>query len=166
MIEDWFKQAREHAAQGNLVVLREDGKCLLLPATRPTSVRPEMKAAIEQILPWTAKRSVAVITETSWASTAQPSLQAANQAIPFWGLLMGFASIGHAVWVFHGSTDLLCAGCSSADALIVDSASLAALPGDWQVEATKVMRTPQILVHDRATYKLLYAVPSQNVARP
>jgi hypothetical protein len=166
MIEDWFKQAREHAAQGNLVVLRQDGKCLLLPAIRPTSVKPEMKAAVEQIIPSTTKRNVAVIGETSWASSVQSSLQAANQAIPFWGLLMGFASIGHAVWIFHGSADLLRAGCNSADVLIVDSASLAALPGDWQVEAAKAMRNSQILVHDRATYKLLYAVPGQNVAQP
>jgi hypothetical protein len=165
IIEDWFKQAREKAAQGNLVVLREDGKCLLLPAMRPTAVKPEMKAAVEQIIPSTTKRNVAVVGETSWASSIQPSLQAANQAIPFWGLLMGFASIGHAVWVFDGSPDLLRVGCNSADVLIVDSASLAALPSDWQVEAATVMRNPQILVHDRATYKLLYAVPSQNAVQ-
>src|SRR5580698_1265700 len=112
ILEDWFIQAREHAAQGNLVVVREDGRSLLLPAMRTTSVKPEMVAAIEQIIPSTTKRRVAVIAETSWASNSQPNLQAANQAIPFWGLLMGFASIGHAVWVFHGSADLLSAGCN------------------------------------------------------
>ena len=166
IIEEWFKKAQEYAAQGNLVVLREDGKCLLLPAMRPTSVKLEMTAAIEQIIPSTTKRKVAVIGEISWASSDQPSLQAANQAIPFWGLLMGFASIGHAVWVFRGSADLLCAGCRGADVLIVDSASLGSLPRGWQVEAARVMRNPQILVHDRASYKLLMAVPSQNAARP
>ena len=165
ILEDWFIQAREHAAQGNLVVVREDGRSLLLPAMRTTSVKPEMVAAIEQIIPSTTKRRVAVIAETSWASNSQPNLQAANQAIPFWGLLMGFASIGHAVWVFHGSADLLSAGCNGADVLIVDSAFLVALPSDWQLEAARVMRNPQILVHDRSTYKLLYAVPSQNAAQ-
>jgi hypothetical protein len=167
IIEEWFKKAQEYATQGNLVVLREDGECLLLPAIPSTSVKPEMTAAIEQIIPsTTTKRKVAVIGETSWASGVQPSLQAANQAMPFWGLLMGFASIGHDVWVFRGSADLLCAGCRGADVLIVDSASLGSLPGDWQVEAARVMRNPQILVHDRASYKLLMAVPSQNAARP
>jgi hypothetical protein len=102
VIEDWFKQAREHAAQGSLVVVREDGRSLLLPAMRTTSVKPEMAAVIEQIIPSTTKRRVAVIGETSWASNGQPNLQAANQAIPFWGLLMGFASIGHAVCEIRG----------------------------------------------------------------
>jgi hypothetical protein len=160
-IEHQFKQARAQAAQGNLVVVREDGKQLLLPLIRPTAVRPEMVAAIEQIIPSTTKRNVAVIGDVSWASSDEPSLQAASRAIPFWGMLMGFASIGHAVWVFHGSVDLLCVGCKDADALIVDSAALGPLPSDWQAKAAKVMRNPQILVHDRASYKLLYAVPGQ-----
>ena len=94
VIEDQFKQARAHDAHGNLVVVRGDGKHLLLPAMRTTSMKPEMLAAIERIIPSTSKRWVAVIGETSWASSGQPSLQAANQAIPFWGLLMGFASVG------------------------------------------------------------------------
>jgi hypothetical protein len=158
IIENWFKQARANAAQGNLVVVCDDGKQLLLPALQTASVKPEMVMAIEQIIPSTTKRRVAVIGETSWASSGKPNLQAANQAIPFWGLLMGLASIGHAIWVFNGSGNLLCAGCNGADVLIVDSNSLATLPGDWQIEVAKVMRNPQILVHDRASYKLLYAV--------
>ena len=166
IIEKWFKQAREYAGRGNLVVLREDGKCLLLPSIQPTSVKAEMKVAIERIVPSTTRRRVAVIGETSWATNGKPSLQAANEAIPFCGLLMGFAHIGHAVWVFRGSADLLCAGCRGADVLIVDSACLRLLPRDWQAEAASTMRNPQILVHDRATYKLLIAVPTQNAARP
>ncbi len=164
-IEEWFKKAREYAAQGNLVVVREDGKHLLLPAIHPSSVKPEMTAAVEQMIPSTTKRRVAVISETSWASCGKPSLQAGSQAIPFLGFLTGFAHIGHSVWIFHGSHDLLCAGCRGADVLIVDSASLAALPRDWQVEAASTMRNPQILVHDRASYKLLSAVSNQNAAQ-
>jgi hypothetical protein len=125
-----------------------------------------MKVTVEQMLPSTTKRRVAVIGETSWASGDKPSFQTANQAIPFFGFLAGFAHIGHSVWVFRGSADLLCAGCRDADVLIVDSACLALLPKDWQVEAASTMRNPQILVHDRATYKLLMAVPTQNAARP
>jgi hypothetical protein len=154
-IEDCFERARARAAEGNLVVVRGDGQCLLLPALRPASVNAEMVVAIEQMMPSTTQRRVAVIGETTWATGGQPSLQAASQAIPFWGLLMGFASIGHSVWVFHGSANLLSPGCRGADVLIVDSASLAALPNNWQVEAAGVMRNRQILVHDRASYKLL-----------
>lgn len=159
-----FEQARVIAKQGNLVVLCQDAKLLRLPALEPTSVKAEMRAAIEQIVPSTVKRSVAAIGDTSWASNSQPSLQEANQSIPFWGLLMGLSCIGHAVWVFQASTDLLCVGCSGADVLFVDSASVAALPADWQTQVSKVMRNPQILVHDRVSYKLLYAVPGQDLS--
>lgn len=81
-------------------------------------------------------------------------IQAANQAIPFFGMLMGINCIGHSVWVFDGSANTFSAGCRDADVLIVDSASVSALSGDWQVQARATMRNPQILIHDRAIYRL------------
>jgi len=154
-VEGWFERARKHAAPGNLAVVREDGQCLVLPALAKDSVRPEMIAAVERLLPPAKKRNVAIIGDTSWASSGAPSLQAANAAIPFFGLLMGFATIGHAVWVFNGAGDSLTAGCREADVLIVDSASVAALPVGWQTDVRSVMRIPKIWIHDRASYKLL-----------
>ena len=164
-VESWFEQARAQAAHGNIVVVRRDGKNLLLPLVGTASVRPETVAAIEEMIPSTTKRNVAVIGDTSWATSRDPSLQVASRAIPFWGLLMGIASIGHAVWFFDGSPGLLCAGCCNADVLIVDSASLVSLPNDWQAEAARVMRNSQILVHDRASYRLLHAAPSQRTSQ-
>ncbi len=152
--QDNFEQVRAKAAQGQLVIVRADGQFLLLPALRKDNVRAEMVAGVERMLPSTTKRNVAVIGDTTWATGAVPSLQTANQAIPFFGMLMGFACIGHSLWIFDGSADVLESGCSEADVLIVDSARLAALPSDWQRSAVKVMRNPQILVHDRATYQL------------
>jgi hypothetical protein len=72
----------------------------------------------------------------------------------FSACFIGFASIGHSVWIFDGSADVFESGCREADVLIVDSARLAALSSDWQHKAAKVMRNPQILLHDRATYQL------------
>ena len=151
--EGSFEQARTHAARGNLVIVRGDGQCLVLPALAKDSVNPNMIDSVEQIIPSTSKRNVAVIADTTWAS-ATPSIQAANGAIPFFGMLMGFSCIGHSVWVFSGAGSLLGAGCRGADLLIVDSASVANLPRNWQVEAQGSMRSPQIVVHDRATYQL------------
>ena len=85
---------------------------------------------------------------------ATPRLQAANQAIPFFGMLMGLSCIGHSVWIFDGSASVLESGCREADVLIVDSVRLSDLSSDWQGSAVKVMRNAQILVHDRATYQL------------
>jgi hypothetical protein len=118
------------------------------------SVKPELLAAIEQIMPSAQQRNVAVIADTSWAGDATTSIQAANSAIPFFGMLMGFASLGHSVWIFSGRSSLLTAGCSQADVLIVDEASVVSMPDDWLVEAKRVMRNPQVLIHDRASFKL------------
>jgi hypothetical protein len=67
---------------------------------------------------------------------------------------MGFTSIGHSVWIFDGTASVFESGCREADVLIVDSARLTVLPADWQGSAAKVMRNPQILVHDRSNYQL------------
>jgi hypothetical protein len=152
--QDNFESVRTKAARGQLVIVRPDGQFLLLPALTKENVRAEVVAGVERMLPSTTKRNVAVIGDTTWATGAAPSLQTANQAIPFFGMLMGFASIGHSVWIFDGSTDVFESGCREADVLIVDSAHLAGLSPDWQRSAVKVMRNPQILVHDRATYQL------------
>jgi hypothetical protein len=162
---DRFDKARAQAARGNLVVVREDGQWLLLPALPRTSVKPEMVAAIERMIPSTTKRNVAVIADTSWATSAAPSIQIANQAIPFFGLLMGIATVGHSVWTFDGEVNLVNAGCREADVLIVDSASVPLMPADWAIEAEKVMRNPQILVHDRNSYQLRSFQPEQERRR-
>jgi hypothetical protein len=153
-VEKCFEQARAQAAKGNLVIVRADGRHLLLPALTKDSVNPQMIASVERIIPSTTKRNVAVIADTAWAEQASPSIQAANQAIPFFGMLMGFTLIGHSVWVFNGAANVLSSGCQGADLLIVDSASLANLASKWQRIAQPAMRNPQIVVHDRATYKL------------
>ena len=153
-LEEKFEQVRARAALGNLVVFRADHEYLILPALAKDSVSPEMIASVEQTIPSTVKRNVAVIADTKWADQASPNIELANQAIPFFGMLMGFTFIGHSVWVFNGSANLLSSGCRSADLLIVDSASLAQLERTWRSVAQSTMRNPQIVVHDRATYKL------------
>jgi hypothetical protein len=152
--EDKFKAVREKAAQGQLVIFRPDGKYLLLPALRKDTVSPEMVAAVERMIPSKTRRNVAAISDTTWAEGDKPSLQSANQAIPFFGLLMGFTSIGHSVWIFDGAADIFEPGCREADVLIVDSARLPTLSTDCQGHAAKVMRNPQIFVHDRTSYQL------------
>ena len=136
------------------MIVRPDGQWLLLPALQKDAASPDRVAAVERMMPSQTKRNVAVIGEVIWAAGDIPTLQAANHAIPFFGLLMGLASIDHSVWIFNGGADVLEAGCREADVLIVDSACLATLSRDWQGNATKVMRNPEILVHDRVSYKL------------
>jgi hypothetical protein len=154
-LEQVFAAVRAKAALRNLVVLRPDGQHLLLPALKPEAQPPDGVAVVERLLPSKVPRNVAVIGDTGWSMAAPPSLQAANRSIPFFGLLMGFSSIGHAVWIFDAATaDTIRAGCRGADVLIVDDARLPSFPSGWQTCAGQEMRNRQVLVHDRARYRL------------
>ena len=154
-LEKGFGQVRERAAAGQLVVVRSDGKNILLPALDKAAVSAQMIAAVEQILPSSLKRNVAVIGDTAWAMADKPDLRMANQAIPYFGLLMGLCTIGHAVWLFPArSVAVLAAGCRDADVLITDSQHLTTFPAGWQDAVAKTMREPKMLVYDAATTRL------------
>ena len=62
--------------------------------------------------------------------------------------ISGEASNDHAVF------EVSSYGCRSADLLIVDSAFLEKLASNWRNVAQQAMRNPQIVIHDRSTYKL------------
>ena len=102
------------------------------------------------MMPSTVKRDIAVIAYTD--------LQAVEtnigRAIPFMGLLLGFAHVGHAVWVFEGHPSALAAGCRDADLLFVDGGMVPYLADGWAAIAANVMRHKEIYIHNRATYQL------------
>jgi len=66
-----------------------------------------------------------------------------RRAIPFFDFMLGFAALGHTVWVFEGHMSALAAGCREADLLLVDSDMLPALEAnnpDWRAQALQAMR--------------------------
>jgi hypothetical protein len=153
--EKAFDAVREKAAGSSIAIVRPDGRVLLLAAQTKANASPEMLAAIERMLPSSVKRNVAVIADTTWTMQGAPDLRTAGEAIPFLGILIGFSTIGHAVWIFESANVLaLVAGCRLADVLIADSRRLTKLPPSWHEPVRKAMRHPQILVHDFATRTL------------
>jgi hypothetical protein len=76
------------------------------------------------------------------------------KAIPFAGMLLGVAYIGHAVWAFEGHSSALAHGCRGADVLLVDSGMLPHLQLDWHAIASRAMRRQEIYIHDRNTFRL------------
>jgi len=144
-LEQAFAAIRRRAAQRHLVILCPNGRVMSMPAMAREAAPADAVAAVERMLPSSKPRKVAVIADTSWTLEAQPSLQAAGRAIPFFGMLMGFASIGHAVWVYDGSAGA--AGCQDADMVIVDSERTDRLPPGWESAAA-------VRVYDRETREL------------
>lgn len=154
-VEQTFAAIRERAAQRQLVILRPDGRQLMLPAMDPATAPANAVSAVERLLPSSVKRNVAAIADTSWTMSGAPNMRDAGRAIPFFGMLMGFASIGHSVWIFDGSTAAaLAAGCRDADLVIIDSARAEAFAAEWQSAINSVTRTKQMLLYDRATGQL------------
>jgi hypothetical protein len=145
-----------------VLLVQPDGSFLVLPCPAPGAMAAENIAQIESIVPSTTKRNISAIGHTEIVSGQKKPVavggpevvRAAGQAIPFLGLLIGMAYVGHTVRVFNGRTPTLAFGCKDADVLIVDSAVAGQLGEDWKTIASAAMRNANIFVHDRPTYEL------------
>ena len=149
---------RERTAGGRYVgVIRPDRSYLLIAPPPKDSVPPQMIQMMEKMLPPRPPRDVVAIADTyfSWKPGGGiPTLAETGQAIPFFGMLLGLASIGHSVSVFPGTDESLAPGCKDADLLVVDDAQIPSLAAEWKESAKAAMRSSNILVHDRASFKL------------
>jgi hypothetical protein len=162
-IQEVFARLRSSAAapgaEGGLAILKPDRTHLLMPRLAASPSLETMAGNMDRLIPGAVKRNIAVIAYTVFDNPAgaAPGLAEVSKAIPFLGILVGLSYIGHTVWVFEGHPSALAAGCSEADVLVVDSAMRAFLPSGWDAAAAAVMRNPNILVHDRATFQLSIA---------
>jgi hypothetical protein len=163
--EELFGAVRALAAAPGLrhvIVVRQNQSLLCMACPERNTVRPEFVAQVERIVPSEAKRNIAVIAST------QPKLEATDvdaipgtvdviamgRVIPFFGMLIGLASIGHSVWIFEGQPAALEAGSRDADLLIIDSAVGARLTTKSLDQMVPVMRNANVLIHDRKTGQL------------
>jgi len=157
-IEEVFAKARRAAAgdqpveqKGRNVIVVTPGRLLMLqPCPAPGSMASNQVASVEGMISPKVKRNIAAIAYTELSGLRSDI----SKTIPFFGILLGFAYIGHAVWIFEGHGSALVAGCRDADVLIVDGAMVPHLRTDWSAAASSVMRSREIYVHDRATYSL------------
>ena len=140
-----------------LGILRPDRTYLLIAPPAKDTMPPQVIQAMEKMVPPQPQRWIGAVADTyfTWKGAGPiPTLAETAQAIPFFGMLLGLACIGHSVCVFSGVDDSLAAGGAGADLVFVDSAQVAALPPDWQKVVASKMRNRNILVHDRASFKL------------
>lgn len=147
--------ALDVTARRQVVIVTPKGALIAQPAPRPGSASDSQVAAAK-ILPPEPRRTVAVIANTNVSG----SVEKVNETIPFIGILIGLAYIGHSVVVFDGQVSMIADGCRDADVLIIDDVVLPHLQKEWYPIARKVMRRPEIYVHDRKEYKLHPVLPS------
>jgi hypothetical protein len=151
-------KVREMTAGGRYVgIIRPDRSYLLIAPPAKGSMAPQMIQMMEKMIPPRPPRSIGAIADTYFSMKAGggiPRLAETGQEIPFFGMLLGMACIGHSVCVFTGRDDSLASGCKGADLLIVDDAQMSSLSADWQTVASTAMRSANIVVHERASFKL------------
>ena len=113
----------------------------------PSEIPADELLRLTSLIPPHPPKNISVITYTFLEALKKDILQ----AIPFFGFLLGFAAIGHRVWIFEGHSSALQAGCREADILIVDGGILPFLGDDidWRNIALGVMRGKEIKIIPR-----------------
>src|SRR6266545_2135938 len=156
-IEEIFEKARNATVEpppaepGRHVVIVTPGRMLMFQACpAPGSMPQEQVLAMERMISPSVRRNIAALAYTELSALNRDI----SRAIPFLGLLLGLAYIGHSVWIFEGHPSALAAGCRNAVVLIVDGDMVPHRQGDWTAVASSVMRHREIYVHDRASYSL------------
>lgn len=111
------------------VIIISPGRLLLKKESYPPDTLPsENRAVLEELIPSEKPLKIAVITYTLLDALREN----VRKAIPFFDYLLGFACIGHAVWVFEGHSSVLEMGCHAADFVLVDQRMLPFLDPDWE----------------------------------
>ena len=110
----------------------------------PSEIPADEISRLSSLVSPQSPRSISVITYTYLETLKTDILQ----AIPFFGYLLGFAALGHKVWIFEGHPSALSAGCRDADILLVDGGMLPYLEknSEWRVAALNVMRGKDIKI--------------------
>ena len=157
-LSDVFNRARSAAADLSLdadgiyhrqIIIVTPGR-LLIKKESPLAAQllPAQIALLEKFVPRKPVLNICAIAFTELEALKKDM----RRAIPFVDYLLGFASLGHSVWVFEGHPSALAQGCRDADLLLVDSGMLPELEKnpDWQATAGQVMRTPEIKLVSRS----------------
>ncbi len=145
-----FSRAREAAAQTHIgedgierrqVIIITPGRLLVAKGSPLVGDIPvELLTLLGELVPPQPFINIAVLAYT-YLDALKVDI---HRAIPFFDFLLGFAALGHTVWIFEGHTSTLAAGCMEADLLLVDSGLLPALEAhnpDWRKQALQAMRS-------------------------
>jgi hypothetical protein len=156
--ESFFSKVRRKAEGSHGVsVVRSELVHYIVPAPPQGTIGEQMIAGVKAVLNSEQPRNIAAIAPADALAgdpARPPALPEIARHVPFFGLLMGLAYLGHTVWIFEAVASLLADGCEDADVLIVDSNAIATLPSGWSENVSGVMRNANILVYDRNRRKI------------
>lgn len=117
-----------------------------LACPAPGSCGPEMTEGLCAMIGQEAPRQIVAIAFTDVVGQDALDPLAMNEMIPFLGLLVGLAYLGHNVVVFEGHPFALSAGCRDVDLVLVDEEMVPYLQPDWQKVVDAVMWRPNVRI--------------------
>jgi len=156
-IESVFSKARAAADESRededglfhrQVIIVTPGRLLISKVCPlPSEIPADELFRLTSLIPPQPQKNISVISYTYLEALKKDILQ----TIPFFGFLLGFAAIGHNVWVFEGHSSALQAGCREADMLVIDGGILPFLGDEmeWRPLAAGVMRGKDIKIIPR-----------------
>jgi hypothetical protein len=156
-IETVFTKARKAADESRedgdglfhrQVIIVTPGRLLISKiCPLPSEIPADELSRLSSLIPPQPQKNISAISFTYFEALKKDVLQ----AIPFFGFLLGFAAIGHKVWVFEGHSSAMRAGCQNSDILLVDGGILPFLGDEkeWRTTAMDVMRGNEIKIIPR-----------------
>ena len=141
----------------HVVVMRPDLSLVKLDCPAPGSIPEDVVAQMEAILPSATPRRVVVAASTDIAL-------AMETVIPFFGILNGLAYIGHSVWIFDPLVSDIAERSRGADLLIIDGRLEHEISNASLSAARAVMRSDNVVVHDRESFRLRVIAAEPRVA--
>jgi hypothetical protein len=172
-LDDFFEVARrelrhaesiiENGAPGQraLAILTPGRILVYQPCPLPGSMSAEQMRPLEKFMPATPGLNITVISYTHLKAFLEDTTKL--KSIPFLGILLGYAYIGHSVVVFEGHPSAFESGVRNSDVLMLDDGMLPFIQPDWIEVALRVMRPePKIFVIARKTLAALPVVKSDN----
>ncbi|HEY8207313.1 MAG TPA: hypothetical protein VIG99_07520 [Myxococcaceae bacterium] len=152
-----FAKAREEKPNG--VFIFTPGRMRMeVNGPAPGSMPPEAERQARAVLGGDRPFHVVAVAYNKLEALLQDkenNARSMDRCIPFLGMLVSLAYVGHSVLIFEGHPLAFEAGVRGADVLIIDEAMLPFLQEDWAKVAFGAMRPrARIFVHDRQHYSL------------
>ncbi|MDQ3918488.1 MAG: hypothetical protein M3348_08420 [Acidobacteriota bacterium] len=144
------------------VAIVTPGRMIMYQACPPPgSLSDERIEGMKKAMPPGQSLNISVVSYTLLEALTQDTTK--TKCIPFLGILLAYAYIGHSVVVFEGHPSAFESGVRDSDTLIVDSGMLPFIQDDWAEVAYKTMRPgAKLYIHKRETYTLMPVARSDN----
>ncbi len=153
LVQDGLPSSGAPAGQRYVAIVTPGRMLSFVPAPAPGAKSEKELAPLKAMLGNDRPLQITAISYTFLKAYLEDKTR--TKCIPFLGILLGFAYLGHNVLVFEGHASALQYGVQGSDLLIIDSGMLPFLPEDWaSVVFPAIKPGARVLIHERKSFGL------------